>query len=306
MECRTGYWERWVGRIGDGFCKVRDFISSRAGEWCVMKRQTGFAIRLVQALAIVGLSNFLGSVPSYAFDPRTIEEGQATPDEAFRFGAQAYKFGNKATAVQALTYAAHNGHMASQWKLGSMYEEGDGVVRDPVLAFELFNGIVKRYGDAQPGSVEARYVSNAIVKLSAFFRTGINGKLAPNPKKARDFLQYAASYFRDPDAQYHLAMSYLDKSDGKIEPKMAARWLNKAARKGHIGAQVELGNLLLEGTILPSQPVNGLKWLTIARILDSTNAAVLDRQEAAFALADEATRQKAVSLANEWVESGGD
>ena len=158
------------------------------------------------------------------------------PDEAFRFGAQAYKFGNKSTAVQALTYAAHNGHMASQWKLGRMYEEGDGVVKgSQAQAFDLFNGIVRRYGDVQPGSVEARYVSNAIVKLSAFVRTGIKGKLAPNPSKARDFLQYAASYFRDPDAQYHLAMSYLDKSDGKIEPKMAARWLSKAARKGHIG-----------------------------------------------------------------------
>ncbi len=274
--------------------------------WCVMKRQTSFAVSLLQTAALVGLLSAAGSVSSYAFDPRTIEEGQATPDEAFRFGAQAYKFGNKSTAVQALTYAAHNGHMASQWKLGSMYEEGDGVAKDAGQAFDLFNGIVRQYGDAQPGSIEARYVSNAIVKLSAFLRTGIKGKLAPNPKKARDFLQYAASYFRDPDAQYHLAMSYLDKSDGKIEPKMAARWLNKAARKGHVAAQMKLGDLLLEGDVLPQQPVNGLKWLTVARILDSNNPQVLDRQEAAFALADESTRQKAVELANEWVNGGGD
>nr|WP_321459107.1 tetratricopeptide repeat protein [uncultured Cohaesibacter sp.] len=271
-----------------------------------MKRQTSFAVKLLQTLALVGLFGAAGSMPSYAFDPRTIEEGQASPDEAFRFGAQAYKFGNKSTAVQALTYAAHNGHMASQWKLGRMYEEGDGVVKDPGQAFDLFNGIVKQYGDAQPGSVEARYVSNAIVKLSSFVRTGIVGKLTPDPGKARDFLQYAASYFRDPDAQYHLAMSYLDQSDGKIEPKMAARWLSKAARKGHVPAQLELGEMLLEGNILPRQPVNGLKWLTIARTLDSTNPEVLDRQEAAFALADEATRKKAVALASEWLEKGGD
>nr|WP_321979815.1 tetratricopeptide repeat protein [uncultured Cohaesibacter sp.] len=270
-----------------------------------MKRQASFAVNLLQTLTLIGLFGAVGSLPAHAFDPRTIEEGQASPDEAFRFGAQAYKFGNKSTAVQALTYAAHNGHMASQWKLGRMYEEGDGVVKDPSQAFDLFNGIVRRYGDAQPGSVEARYVSNAIVKLSAFVRTGIKGKLAPNPGKARDFLQYAASYFRDPDAQYHLAMSYLDKSDGKIEPKMAARWLSKAARKGHIEAQLELGEQLLDGSILPQQPVNGLKWLTIARILDSTNPEVLDRQEAAFALADDSTRKKAVSLANEWLDSGG-
>ena len=269
-----------------------------------MKRQMSLAVGLLQTMTLVGLVGVAAVNSAHAFDPRTIEEGQASPDEAFRFGAQAYKFGNKTTAVQALTYAAHNGHMASQWKLGRMYEDGDGVVQDPSLAFDLFNGIVKRYGDAQPGSIEARYVSNAIVKLSVFVRSGIKGKLAPNPAKARDFLQYAASYFRDPDAQYHLAMSYLDKSDGKIEPKMAARWLSKAARKGHIGAQLKLGELLLEGSILPQQPVNGLKWLTIARVLDATNPEVLDRQEAAFALADEATRKKAVSLANEWLDNG--
>lgn len=256
--------------------------------------------------AALALAFFVvGASSCYAFDPRTMQEGGANAADAFRFGAQAYKFGDKTTAVQALTYAAHNGHMVSQWKLGRMYEDGDGVPKDPARAFDLFNDIARKYGDARPGSVEARYVSNAFVKLSSFIRTGISEKLAPDPSRAREVLLYAASYFRDPDAQYNLALSYLSDDKDEDSSKQASRWLNKAARKGHVGAQLTLGSMLLDGERVPKQPVNGLKWLTIARMLDSTNPEVLDRQEAAFALADEDTRKKAVDLANQWVNSGG-
>ncbi|PLW77735.1 tetratricopeptide repeat protein [Cohaesibacter celericrescens] len=258
-------------------------------------------VKKLRGVSLAGLLVLAGVVSAHAFDPRTMLEGGAQADEAFRFGAQAYKSGDKSTALNALTYAAHNGHMVSQWKLGRMYADGDGVLKDRSRAFDLFNDIVARYGDARPGSIEARYVSNAFVELSAFLTVGIDQKLRPDRNKARELLQYAASYFRDPDAQYHLAISYLREENGKSDTRQAARWLNKAARKGHIQAQLQLGDLLLDGTQVPRQPVNGLKWLTIARILDSGNPLVLDRQEAAFALADEPTRQKAVSLAEEWV-----
>ncbi len=255
----------------------------------------------MRCLSLAGLVAFAGYGTAYAFDPRTMQDGGALAADAFRFGAQAYKFGDKSAAVDALTYAAHNGHMASKWKLGNMYLEGDGVSQDRSRAFDLFNDIAARYGDARPGSVEARYVSNAFVKLSEFLRVGIDDKLKADPQKAREFLHYAASYFRDPDAQYNLALSFLGNSDGKSDARQAARWLNKAALKGHVMAQMQLGDLLLEGDRVPRQPVNGLKWLTIARMLDAGNPIVMDRQEAAFALADEETRKKAVELAEAWV-----
>lgn len=258
-------------------------------------------LRLLRGMSLAGLMVCASAISASAFDPRTMLEGGAQADEAFRFGAQAYKFGDKSAAVDALTYAAHNGHMVSQWKLGSMYAEGDGVHKDSSRAFDLFNDIVNRYGDARPGSIEARYVSNALVKLSEFLTLGIDNKVRPDPQKAREFLYYAASYFRDPDAQYNLGLFYLNAGDKKSDPRQAARWLNKAARKGHVSAQLRLGDLLLDGEQVPRQPVNGLKWLTIARMLDGGNPIVMDRQEAAFALADEETRQRAVALAEEWV-----
>lgn len=251
---------------------------------------------------------FLASVTAAsAFDPSTMLEGkgQGQVVDAFRFGAQAYKNGDKSTAFDALTYAADNGHMASQWKLGRMYAAGDGVRKDDGRAFDIFNGIVQRFGDARPGSVEARYVSNAFVKLSEFLTVGIKEKVSPDRRKAQEFLYYAASYFRDPDAQYQLAVSYL-RNDGKKEDyRQAARWLHKAARKGHVSAQLRLGDLLLAGDAIPRQPVNGLKWLTVARMLDSGNVDVRDRHEAAFALADPKTRKLAVTLAEEWLGGTG-
>ncbi|MCT4656126.1 MAG: sel1 repeat family protein [Cohaesibacter sp.] len=240
-----------------------------------------------------------------AFDPSTMLQSETATVDAFRFGAQAYKNGDKSTAIDALTYAADNGHMASQWKLGRMYADGDGVNRDSGRAFDIFQKIVVSFGDARPGSVEARYVSNAFVKLSEFFRIGIKKKVAPDQGKARDFLYHAASYFRDPDAQYHLGLVYLEQRGGAETSKQAARWLNKAARKGHVMAQLQLGDLLLSGERIPRQPVNGLKWLTVARMLDGGNANVRDRQEAAFALADPETRRIAVSLAEDWVNGSG-
>lgn len=251
-----------------------------------------------------------GTVQAAAFDGSTMIaaptlEGQTRTDvvnDAFRFGARAYKDGDKTTAFDALTYAADNGHMASQWKLGRMYAAGDGVDQDDGRAFDIFNNIVERFGDARPGSVEARYVSNAFVKLSEFLIVGIEEKVSPDRGRAREYLFYAASYFRDPDAQYSLAMFYLSKEGKKADYRQAARWLNKAARRGHIQSQLALGELLLSGDKVPRQPVNGLKWLTVARMLDSGNLEVQDYHEAAFAQAEPEDRRRAVSLAEEWLD----
>lgn len=256
-------------------------------------------------IACAGLLALATVNVAHAFDPSSMTSGETATVDAFRFGTQAYQNGDKSTAFEALTYAASNGHMASQWKLGRMYADGDGVERDNGRAFDIFQKIVVRFGDARPGSVEARYVSNAFVKLSEFLTIGIDKKVQRDQGKAREFLYYAASYFRDPDAQYHLGLDYLGRNGASQDPKQAARWLNKAARKGHIMAQLQLGDLLLSGERIPRQPVNGLKWLTIARLLDGDNVDVRDRQEAAFALADSDTRRIAVSLAEDWVNGKG-
>jgi hypothetical protein len=190
-----------------------------------------------------------------------------TPFEAFRSGARALRDGQKEKALVSLEYAAEQGLVAAQWKLGRMYAEGDGVERSDLRAFEYFSGIADAHADDNPGTPQARYIANAFVALGHYYREGIaSSEVKADLGRARQMYAYAASYFGDPDAQYHLARMMLDAHGPARDPKQAARWLNSAANKGQYQAQAVLGRMLFRGeTGVPRQPARGLMWLTLAR-----------------------------------------
>jgi hypothetical protein len=190
-----------------------------------------------------------------------------TPFEAFRSGARALRDGQKEKAVVSLEYAAEQGLVAAQWKLGRMYAEGDGVERSDMRAFEYFSGIADAHAEDNPGTPQARYIANAFVALGHYYREGIaNSEIKADLGRARHMYAYAASYFGDPDAQYHLARMMLDAHAPARDPKQAARWLNSAANKGQYQAQALLGRMLFRGeTGVPRQSARGLMWLTLAR-----------------------------------------
>jgi hypothetical protein len=190
-----------------------------------------------------------------------------TPFEAFRSGAKALRDGQKEKALVSLEYAAEQGLIAAQWKLGRMYAEGDGVDRSDLRAFEYFSGIADAHADDNPGTPQSRYVANAFVALGHYYRNGIpNTDVRADLGRARHMYAYAASYFGDPDAQYHLGRLMLDANSPFRDAKQAARWLHSAANKGQYQAQAVLGRMLFTGeTGIPRQPARGLMWLTIAR-----------------------------------------
>ena len=76
---------------------------------------------------------------------------------------------------------------------------------------------------------------------------------------------YAASYFRDPDAQYYLARLYLDGVGAPHDPRTAARWFGLSAHKGQCQSQAMLGAMLFTGDHVPRQAARGLMWLTLAK-----------------------------------------
>src|SRR6185503_14753503 len=124
-----------------------------------------------------------------------------TPFEAFRSGAKALRDGQKEKALVSLEYAAEQGLIAAQWKLGRMYAEGDGVTRSDRRAFDYFSGIADAHDDDNPGTPQSRYVANAFVALGHYYRDGIpNSDVTVNLGRARQMYAYAASYFGDPDA----------------------------------------------------------------------------------------------------------
>lgn len=186
--------------------------------------------------------------------------------DALRAGVRNYNAGDKASAAQALEFAAGQGSALALWKLGKMHSAGDGVPQDDLKAFEYFSKIADEYADETPGSQNAKIVSSAFVALGEYFRDGIPGSyVKANPGRAFEMFQYAASYYGDPEAQYLLSRLYLEGIGAARDARQAARWAHLAADKGHVEAQMLLGQLMIAGTGVQRQVARGLMWLTLAR-----------------------------------------
>ena len=269
----------------------------------------GAVLLLGLGLASVGTEFAVAPALSLDGEPATATESAAlTPGEAFRSGARALRAGETTKGVTALEYAADQGHAAAQWKLGRMYAEGDGVPRDALRAFQYFSSVANSHADDSPNTPESRYVANAFVALGQYYLGGIpNTTVRPDPVRAREMFSYAASYFGDSDAQYHLARLYLDGKGAPHDPRQAVRWLGLAANKGQYQAQALLGQILFKGEHVPRQAARGLMWLTLAR----DNAVgeekwVTDLHDSAFKLASNDERAMALVFLERYLKGRRD
>lgn len=237
---------------------------------------------------------------AHALDEKIVKK-QESPWDVFRFGFDAYKSGQKDEAVEAYRYAAENGQLGATWKLARMYAQGDGVTRDDYEAFKFFTEIVQQ--DVEPGSPEESYVSDALVALGGYMRSGIPGSpVEADPAAAQDYYMRAAANYRNPQAQFEVGRMFLDGEGVQPSVKQAGRWLQLAAEKGHAGAQATLGNLLFQR----GKVVRGLAMMTAA--LDRASPAdqpwIRGMQEEAFALAGESDRRTAIALSQDILHKG--
>ncbi len=188
-------------------------------------------------------------------------------EQALQAGVHDLLAGDAQSSVEALTYAADGGQPLAQWKLGRMYARGEGVPRDDAKAYNYFERLVESYDEDDPDRPDIPAISNAFVSVGVYCLNGIpNSEIKPDPERALEMFQYAATNFGDSDAQYNLARMYMDGAAGLARNNMrAARWLALAADKGHHPAQALLGHLLFLGEGVPRQKARGLMWLTIAK-----------------------------------------
>lgn len=230
---------------------------------------------------------------------RSIGPEDLSPTEALRAGARYYYSGDKAAALNSLQYAAENGQPMAAWKLGEMYAKGDGVAEDDLKAFEYYSQIVREHGDDRPDAPDAPFVSSAFVALGSYYLNGIDGAVPKNEARARQVFTHAASYFGDAEAQYELGRMYQDNNY-----RMAVRWYNLAALKGHIGAQARLGETLYALGTSEKKKARGLMWMTVARQqAEGPDATWINAMhEQYFAVSPEPVRQMARSLADGWLE----
>lgn len=171
------------------------------------------------------------------------------------------------TYLSALESDAAAGRPLALWQLGTMYENGEGVDKDPVKAFGYFAQIANQHADAAPRGLEADIVANSFVKLGDYFRIGVpEAGVRQNADEYHRMLMHAATYFGDAEAQYRVGMLYQQEDGLGLSPMLSARWLQSAAHKGHCLAQAELGNLLFNGMeTYPPRPAEGLMWLGLAK-----------------------------------------
>ncbi len=231
------------------------------------------------------------------------------PRAALRAGLESYHAGDAATSVAALRYAAEGGEPLAQWKLGRMYAEGDGVVRDDAKAYDYFSRIVDHFAEADPDPRERSMAANAFVAVGVYLRDGLDSaKIEPNLDRAFELFRYAATYFRNADAQYHLARMYLDGVGVKKDMRQSMSWLELAARKGHPQAQAVLGGLMFSGEAGggASQKARGLMYLTLARDAVAGGAGdqwIVDSHARALASANESDRKAAVALLEDYLRA---
>jgi TPR repeat protein len=263
-------------------------------------------VRLAALSTVVAASSLGAAGGAYAFDDKVFDdktsEKNSNPWTVFRFGFSAYKNGHKDQAVEAYRYAAENGQLGATWKLARMYAEGDGVTRNDYEAFKFFSEIAQQ--DVEPGSPEESYVSDALVALGAYMRSGIPGTpVEPNAVAAQEYYTRAAANYRNANAQFELGKMLLSGEGGaRASVRQAARWLQLAAEKGHAGAQATLGNLLFQS----GKVVRGLAMMTAAleRASPGDQPWIRSMQEEAFSLAPEADRRTAIALAQDILTKG--
>jgi hypothetical protein len=238
-------------------------------------------------------------------------DGLRSGSAALRSGTQALREGKAEEAVTALEYAAGQGIPGAMWKLGRMYADGDGVDKNMLRAFEYFRDLTVAHAYDPPNTPQARFVASAFVGLGHIYLDGIpDTSVKPDPVRARQLYNYAASYFADPDAQYHLARLYREGTGGQRDPRQAVKWLSLAANKGQQQAQATLGAMLFSGKEVARQAALGLFWLTVAKDsvkdtpkdgLGANERWVAETYSSAFAQASEDERALAYRYLENWV-----
>lgn len=191
------------------------------------------------------------------------------PQQAFRKGFEAYRSGDVETSLPALQYAAEKGYLFANWKLGKMYADGDGVPHDDTKAYQYFARIVDGFDDdaVTADRRQLSVVSNAFVAVGVYALQGIPAaRLKPDPHRALQMFQFAATNFGDANAQYNLGRMFIDGAGVGKNIGQAVRWLDLAAGKNHRQAQALLGHILFSGEGgVARQRARGLMWLSLAR-----------------------------------------
>ena len=88
--------------------------------------------------------------------------------------------------------------------------------------------------------------------------------MRPDPQRAFELLQHAATVFGDQDAQFELAKSYLGGRSGSEDVKRGMHYLSVLTEEGYPGAQAFLADLYWRGRHVKKDEQRALALITMA------------------------------------------
>lgn len=216
------------------------------------------------------------------FHPDDLWDGN--PDEHAE-EAQLFVYEQMNQSMSHPPEAAEAGQARTQYALGKIYRDGQGVEKDVQKAVELFTlaamqgnsfaafALGKMYLSDDPAlsrnvAAALKWITNAAEHGNQFAQYYL-GKLLL--KGTDDISQDTNSALRwllasveqgNVHAEYALAMAYLKGESVPKDSLKAMELLKRASSREHQFAQYQLGKLLLQGEDVPKDVVAAVHWLT--------------------------------------------
>ncbi|TXJ02059.1 MAG: sel1 repeat family protein, partial [Aquabacterium sp.] len=143
------------------------------------------------------------------------------------------------------------GHADAQYNLGVMYDNGQGVDKDPAQAVDWYRKA------AEQGHTRAQ------VNLGVMYENGQG--VGKDPTQAVDWHLKAAEQ-GDALAQFNVGVMYDNGQGVDKDPAQAVDWYRKAAEQGHANAQNNLGWMHENGTGIIQDHDTAVHWYRKAAI----------------------------------------
>jgi TPR repeat protein len=161
----------------------------------------------------------------------------------------AYSEKNWPAALVACTREANAGNQPAQRNLGTIYDQGLGVAKDPAQAALWFRKA------ADTGNRDATF------QLATMYE---NGRGVPqDQKQAIDWYRKAA-LLGDADSQVKLGRAYMDGKGVNKDEGEASAWFQRAADQGNLYALNRLGAMYIDGKGVHKDEARGVKMFQAA------------------------------------------
>jgi hypothetical protein len=237
---------------------------------------------------------------------------QAAADEpaqaAFERGFEAYRAGQIDRAIPALIEAAATGRdrakFFAEFYLARIYSESAAGIASHPKAFMLFRKLADENAEVDPGDSErAPFVAKALIALAGYTRTGLSEMdLAPNPRRATDYLNHAATYFGDKEAQVELAKVYLSGEPSKDDVRRGMHYLSTLSEQSNPAAQALLAEVFWRGRHVRKDEERALALMTMAveNAPQHERMWIEDSYHTIFCACSPETRKGAEGLVSRW------